>query len=41
MIYDQNSGRFIFWYQDERKIVQCQLLGLRDNYAVPLPVIHE
>lgn len=41
MIYDQNSGRFIFWYQDERKIVQCQLLGLRDNYSVPLPVIHE
>ena len=41
MIYDRNSGSFIFWYQDQQKFVRCQLLGLRNNYPVPLSIIHE
>ncbi|MEB4673798.1 hypothetical protein MXL54_03315 [Enterobacteriaceae bacterium G50] len=41
MIYDRNSGSFMFWYQDLHKLVRCQLLGLGDNYPVPLPIIHE
>lgn len=36
MVYDQNENAFRYWYDDNKKLVNCQLLNLKHTYPVNL-----
>lgn len=41
MIYDQAREAFYFHYEEHRKLVQCQLLGITNTFPVNTPYYRE